>query len=904
MMMMKDDDDEEGGWWSEEEDPADVEMQIREEQQQKQHQARAAGPSDGDDEAMSAMFGDEAELPAAAGAAAQQPPPVRSKAAGKRPVSPQRGPALPRKQQRGFLPTSRPHVPPAANNEDTDVPESYVDSDEEEDDDDDAEEEDEDEERPEVNDPSEGGTNNGNERLRASLDKMPGWRAMIMGSGIRALPAAFETALPGHWVQWTDTGHPFKKGEEPIPARTLAMNAKKCNFANDAQRLGDFETHNDPVQRASSVMTASLWGMLTTGTSKGWLCSPNHSELNTPKVKEMEGEELDKYKKKLQGNIKTYTYKPNAKSLDVTLQEDTAMQFGWCFEEVYNPAGTDVLFYRIYKQIYDHGHSDDELWRQLMEESAEITRAGTINGIPESLRSAKMLQQNKLQRTQINDDDMQNTASTQYKRIMTMTDLIKFYKVYSGKCDGSGGRPLYANIRADTPVGCQARALAKDKTDGGKHPLGPSVAFNFKRFLAPDVIAPGHPGVNVATAGCVDDAGNPVEIHPSQADPTNYYDDEGRFCPPEWVRKKGCFFVCHDVNVRNIFNLPFPRPVHGSVVPDDCLLEMFWDLHKDSEPRLVAAVQKGAKRDPPRTEFKHHKDLVGTLFHNMAKERDETARKISEGVLDTEMLTADSIDKTAAEQERLNNMRCYGRKVATKDGDRYVLEPQQICCDLSEEQERIFAMTDEWDAKQRTAIRSEGLAAQKEGAFFDRAGAHAARSAKHCKAVDACVKLGLRRFENAYASKKMSSSIPPGWKDVAHKGLKNALKAAAEVGVRRAATGTGRRVNPSDANAANGTANVAFAHGRKAQARDLSPFGTLAASRTERPSASHPIASAAGHWRAFLIHLFSSGVKVSGPDVRVMLECCASAIPITKAVLTSVLTHTLPSFAGLHAFEP
>ena len=29
-----------------------------------------------------------------------------------------------------------------------------------------------------------------------------------------------------------------------------------------------------------------------------------------------------------------------------------------------------------------------------------------------------------------------------------------------------------------------------------------------------------------------------------------------------------------------------------------------------------------------------------------------------------------------------------------------------------------------------------------------------------------------------------------------------------------------------------------------------------------------------GHWRAFLMHLFSSGVKVSGADVRVMMECC------------------------------
>ena len=891
--MMQDDDDDE--------DPAEMEMQIQREEQERHRAPLERGPrvpmacSDDDeedeemDDATRAMFGSKRTAPAAAPAAVQQQPSRSSTAAGKRPMAPPpRQPPVSRKQARGAFPTVQPRARPGAtgyeDDEHTDVGESVIDSDDEEEEDEEEEEEEEEEEgehgshgeHGQAEQESEGGTNNGNDRLRASLDKMPGWRAMIMGSGIRSLPAAFETALPGHWIQWTNTGQPFKKGEEPIDARTLCMHAKKRDFANDGQRLGDFETHNDPVQRASSVTTAALWGMLTTGTSKGWLCSPNHTELNTAKVKEMEGEELDKHKKKLQGNMRTYTYQPNAKSADVTLRNDTAMQFAWSFEEIYNPAGTEVLFYRILKHIYDHGHSDDELWRQLMDESGEITRAGSINGIPEALRKQWMLQQNKLQRTQINDDDMQNTASTQYKRITTMTDLIKFYKVYSGKCDGSGGRPLYANIRADTPIGCQAKAFSQSKDSGGEHPLGPSVAFNFKRFLAPDVIAPGHPGVNVATAGCVDDAGNPVEIHPSQADPNNYYDAEGRFRPPEWVRKKGCFFMCHDVNMRNIFNLPFPRPVHGSVVPEDCLLERYWDLHKDSDPALVAAIERGAKKDPPRTEFRHHKDLVGTLFHNMTKQRDETARKISEGVLDTEMLTADSIDKSAAEQERLNNHKCYGRKVATKDGDRYVLEPQQILCDLAEEQERVHSMIQQWDANARTDIQAQGAAAQKERAYFDRATADAQRSTKHCAAVDACVKLGLRRFENAFASKKLSSSIPPGWKDVAHKGLKDALKAAAEVGMRRSSTGTGRRVDPNDPKAATGTANIAFAHGRKAQAQDLSPFG---------------------HWRAFLIHLFSSGVKVSGPDVRVMLECAAPCTQSSRETCPSLLV--VPCFAGV-----
>ena len=639
----------------------------------------------------------------------------------------------------------------------------------------------------------------GNARLQMPLEDMPGWQPMIMGVGIKASPTAFATGESGYWAQWQYNDRLFKAGSEPIPARTLVVTFLKAFLANDAQRIGEWETHADSMLRARAVAAASIVGMLTTGTSKGWVCSKEHTEVRAVKAANpnAEPDELAKLTAKLNGNIKSYTYQPNRHDRDITKRDDTAMQFGWMLEEIHDESGSEVVAYRLFKQIYDETHSDDELWRQLMHESGDITRSGTINGIPEALRSTKMMQQNKLQRSQINDDDLENTASTQYKRITNFTDLIKMYKAYSGNCEGKGGRPLYANIQADTPVGCQVRPLTKDHKMGGKHPLGPSVALNFKRFLEPNVIAEGHPGVNVATAGLVDEAGTPLKIRPEQADPRLYYDDIGRFIPPAWVRKKGCFFVCHDANVRNIFNIPFPRPVHGSVVPDDDLLRMYWDLHKDTQKELKVAVERGARKTPPRVEYEDHKDLVAKLFHNMSKERDETAQKISEGVLDTEMLSSDSIDKSAAEVERIN-MRCYGNKIATKDGDRFVLEPRQKLRDISEEQERAHIMIDQWDAKERVAIRAEADAARRNKVNYNRGTADAHRASRHSMAVRSCVKLGLRRFENAMASKKMSSSIPPGWRDVAHKGLKTALKEASEFGCKRAAAGIGRNVDPAD----------------------------------------------------------------------------------------------------------
>ena len=227
---------------------------------------------------------------------------------------------------------------------------------------------------------------------------------------------------------------------------------------------------------------------------------------------------------------------------------------------------------RVFKLIFCPSHSDDLLWKYLIEETSDITRAGNINAIPEALRKPRMMQQNKIQRTQINDEDLENTASTQWKRITSLSNLVHHYQSYAGASDGHRGRPLYANIASDTAAGSTDRPLREDKDWGGQHPLGPSVALNFKRFQYPNELRPGHPGVNVAIAGTVDASGHPIKLLEVQTDPNNYFDGDGTFRPPDEVVELGAMWACHDNSVKNIFNIPFPRPVHGSVMPEDCLL--------------------------------------------------------------------------------------------------------------------------------------------------------------------------------------------------------------------------------------------------------------------------------------------------------------------------------------------
>ncbi len=681
--------------------------------------------------------------------------------------------------------------------------------------------------------------------LKIGLKDLPGFTERMMGKDIEPIPAAFMTGITGYWAQWGNGTSPFKEGNFPRPARVLSLVVPLEFIAKDASRIGEWETLGDDAARARQVTTAALLGLLTTGTAKGWTCTSEHAELAATDEEGGSNEATHQKRKALNGNVKTYTYRPFQASDDPEEKSYTAAQFGWFLEELFDPDKTKIVAIRILKLIYCTSHSDDELWRNLIEESSEITRAGNINAVPEALRKPRMMQQNKLQRMQISDDNLGETASTQWKRISSMSTLIKHMLHFSGATESSRGRPLFTDMARDMAPGSADRPLASDPAWGGRHPLGPSVALNFKRFAHPNSISPGHPGVNACIAGAVDAAGNPLKILDVQCNPNNYFDDDGTFRPPDEVEELGALWACHDSSVKNIFNVPFPRPVHGSVVPDEVLLRTYFDLKKETDP-ILRRTQRG---DAPKA-FEEVRDLVEVAFGSYASERDAMAAAVSKGILETEMLTYDSIDKTVAEQERLDR-RAYETRNVDKVGNVWVLEPRQVLRDVSLEIERVMSLVDESDRQARTA-----LVATPPATAAERREAHAERQALHSEQVDAAVKFGLRRFEHAFASKKLAASIPPGWRDICHVGLRDALKATAEIGAKKREAGDRRRVNPDDANAKVGTANLAFAHDQSLVRKDLTPWG---------------------HWRCFLTYMLSAGIKIHGNDVRLMLEAWTHA---------------------------
>ena len=217
-------------------------------------------------------------------------------------------------------------------------------------------------------------------------------------------------------------------------------------------------------------------------------------------------------------------------------------------------------------------------------------------------------------------------------------------------------------------------------------------------------------------------------------------------------------------------------------------------------------------------------------------------------VFETSMLGADSLDKSAVEEEQME-YRAYGKQHVERQGDLWVVEQQQVLKDIACEQVKGHEMVEESDKLEREEIKRRRI---EEGDAFDVKKATLERQERHAESVNALVCLGLQRYENAYSRKKVRRTIPPGYYDICHTGLKEALRKAGEIANRRTAMPVKNHiVDPNDTNASVGTANLAFAHGLGMVATDRTPFG---------------------HWRSFLMGMFSAGCKIAGDDVKLMYE--------------------------------
>tara|TARA_B100000768_G_scaffold172721_1_gene181255 strand:- start:22 stop:1299 length:1278 start_codon:yes stop_codon:yes gene_type:complete len=257
-------------------------------------------------------------------------------------------------------------------------------------------------------DDSEGGGGGNLQEAAHGLENLPGFSRHIMGQGLVGIPAVFATGNSGYWLPFTTEG-PFGENNRVAPVRVETIFVPIGFIAKDASCIGEWETQSDPSARSRSVAYSALLGMMATGTAKGWICSDEHCELQNGKTDDMDDDEKRNFIKKLNGNLSSNTYYPNRLSGDQARQQEVAMQYTWVFEERYDQNET-LAGFSLHKLIYDSSFSSDQHWSYILAENKEVARHGTINSVAENIRNTRMMAQNKLQRAQINPDEMHKTA--------------------------------------------------------------------------------------------------------------------------------------------------------------------------------------------------------------------------------------------------------------------------------------------------------------------------------------------------------------------------------------------------------------------------------------------------------------------------------------------------------------
>ena len=313
--------------------------------------------------------------------------------------------------------------------------------------------------------------------LAQKLSNVPGFSTDLQGASINPRPPRFAVDAESPHGDWTllhtegvtdPARQSWEAGKGPRFVRYEQVVVLKKYLQTDAETIGDWDTLTDPDDHRSQVAVAKVLGMLTIGTSQG---------VRTGSPSELEGktkEELAKAVKLLEeyGIQREYTFCP-----DKTKAHETAPQFTWFFEWLYDPDGKTRVAFRITKAISDRTHSSDELWQDIMDENAKISKSGQTNGMTESRRSTKFLNANKLIRQQIDASNLENCAEMMCKTVRSGLDVAQVYSDYGGRRGSNLGYPLYPDMRLDLPKGCQMQQLKPHKVWGGSNPLGPSIAL-------------------------------------------------------------------------------------------------------------------------------------------------------------------------------------------------------------------------------------------------------------------------------------------------------------------------------------------------------------------------------------------------------------------------------------------
>ena len=509
--------------------------------------------------------------------------------------------------------------------------------------------------------------------------------------------------------------------------------------------------------------------------------SGNHEEVSRAKQDDSEQSQEeggDKKKDPGPSRVHRYTF------MDGPNNERSSPMFTIAYEELYNEALDQVTAVRIWKLVWDPSHSDSTLCRKLLDENQAMNSNAGMAHQSNTSRRKNLVAEQKQARLQANprsDNQLENYAGTQYVSIQNEQVWCDRLIHYGGRNMHNEGRQFFDETKL--PKGLlNARILGKGDGEGGTHPLAPEYVFNAKRPAA-------------LCAGTVDfDTNQVLDIHPDFLDVSKYFDGDV-FTVPRVSHKKGGFFFMTSPYVNNPFEAALPRPVYGSAGAGPHLLNLYKEQFYDE-------VQSRGGTNAS----------LNDCFNNMMTDQDpesvEMAKQMSQHVI-----AFDSIDLSEKERESLRH---YG----DKDGsDNFVIEPRQAIKDIQQQTNRVQAkLIQPWKREQNRKLnemqrRAQEMAYETKGPDYhlgyympEMEGVRTLETRvnqQHCDVMKDAISLHLRLIESAFSSKSERACIPQGYIAM-WDGLQRELEKMP-----------------------NKTASVAWAHGFRLSADDMSSFSHI-----------------------------------------------------------------------------
>lgn len=628
----------------------------------------------------------------------------------------------------------------------------------------------------------------------ASIGDHPEYR----GHDVTPLPIRWQPAVSS-WVRWQRGTFPA-----PIrPARIEVLNmprdmraaggTKFCEVASGANRQ-----HAERIGAFCRI--ASLFGVAA---EKGFL---NGSHIEADEEDAMRQKD---WKKNHEGTMKQYVYAIPTQADGSVPAGSTAQMFVYAVEEVsYN--GT-VVADRMWKLIFDRSHSTDLAWAKTMEESAETASAGHANTSALG-RTDKKVRENKERRALAEEEH--GLASCRYVELCNRQQLLEAYQVFGNATNpAQSQRTFFGEARVTLPHNVTMPPFRASKDGmGGDHALGPSVALCARRRGE---------DFDVMTAGLVDKHGNAIRIDQEQATIDAYLEEglDGKgfyFRPHPVVMERGSFCLKPVPTQLNIFTDPLPAHMQTHSNPDEILLRIYWEMH----------VQH--TRQPDESGFEDNLSMCQQLFDKFLNPAGKGVVAAAQDLDANPMLSVDTMNKTLGEEAMLSG----SNQTAGEDA-----EVPQILNDLSAEVEIVCGLVARWHAKFLQCFDDTKHASDAEAEAV-----YAKHQEEYSEARDAASKLGLNKFENAFASVRLRRTIPPGWLAI-YDGMRESIRTCGEL--------SRRKVDPSDPRRDVGTISSAFAHMRTITSRDVTVFG---------------------HWQQFKMHMLSKVAKISGDDTLTTTE--------------------------------